>query len=157
MPFIPEATEYDTDARQLIINTLAVQVFINFTSFHRFPYRPAWSNSGAFDPLLTADWIKKQHQGSETGAMIMQNSLNSYKQLSVVAQLTFPWAPSVRSTAPAVLWSILTWLPWEQVQTACVQSCNELLSTGLAFTQYYCTEHQASSLPFRAGQIMFSV
>lgn len=84
--------------------------FINLT-LRDITYSLVLPNTGAFDPLLTADWKKKQHQGPGKGAMIMQNSLNSYQQLSVVAQLTFPWALSVRSTSPAVLSAILTWLP----------------------------------------------
>lgn len=125
--------------------------FINL-ALRDITYSPALPNTVAFDSPLTTDWKKKQHQGSGTGAMIMQNSLNSYQQLSVVAQLTFPWALSVRSTAPAVLWSILTWLPWEQVQTTCVESWNELLSTDLAFRQYYWAEHQTSITPPLSGQ-----
>lgn len=121
MPIILEATLCDTDRRQVIINTLVVQVFINLT-LRDITYSPVLLNTGTFDPLLTTEWKKKQLQGSGTGAMIMQNSLNSHQQFSVVAQLMFPWAPSVRSTAPAVLWSILTWLPCKQIQTACVES-----------------------------------
>lgn len=37
-------------------------------------YNPALPNTGVFDSLLTTEWKKKQHQGSRTGAMIMQNS-----------------------------------------------------------------------------------
>lgn len=127
--------------------TLVVQVFINL-AVRDITDCPALPNTGAFDPVVTTEWKKKQHQGSGRGAMIMQNSSNSYQQLGVVAQLTFPWAPSVRSSAPAVLWSILTWLHWEQVQTACVESWKRDNFYRFSSRQCYCIGHQASITPF---------